>query len=311
MCCQIIMYQASAMNFDQVQLNLDPSALTFINWMLAIVMFGVALDLKVADFKAVLRRPKAPAIGLLCQFLLMPAIASLIVFLIEPPPTVALGIMLVSACPGGNVSNFFTSLGKGNAAVSVSMSAVSTMAAIIMTPLNFTFWASVNPRTASLLQDIALSPLDIVTTVFTILILPTFLGVTFAAKATQLAARLVTPIKWFSIFVMVTFVAGASWKNQDIFVEYVGIAFWVVACVNMVGLALGYGLSRLAKLPEADARAVSFETGIQNSGFGLVLAIQFFSAYGGMAITTAWWGVWHLLSGMTLAIIWSRRPAKN
>lgn len=299
------------MNFDQVQLNFDPSALSFINWMLAIVMFGVALDLKLSDFRAVVKSPKAPAIGLLSQFLIMPAVASLIVFIMEPPPTVALGIMLVSACPGGNVSNFFTSLGKGNAAVSVSMSAVSTVAAIVMTPLNFTFWASVNPRTADLLKDISLSPLDIVSTVFTILILPTVLGMTFAATASTLAARLVTPIKWFSILVMVVFIVGASLKNQEFFTEYVRIAFWVVACVNIVGLGLGYGLSRLAKLPEADARAVSFETGIQNSGFGLVLVFQFFSAYGGMAITTAWWGIWHLLSGMTLAIIWSRRSAKS
>jgi BASS family bile acid:Na+ symporter len=279
--------------------------------MLAIVMFGVALDLKVADFKSVLRTPKAPAIGLLSQFLIMPAVASLIVLAMQPPPTVALGIMLVSACPGGNVSNFFTSLAKGNAAVSVSMSAVSTMAAIVMTPLNFTFWASVNPRTADLLQNIVLSPIDIVSTVFMILILPTVLGMTFAAVASKLAARLVTPIKWFSILVMVVFIVGASLKNQDFFREYVQIAFWVVACVNIVGLCLGYGLSRLAKLPEADARAVSFETGIQNSGFGLVLVFQFFAAYGGMAITVAWWGIWHLLSGMLLAVIWSRRPTKS
>lgn len=299
------------MSFDQVQLNFDPTALSFINWMLAIVMFGVALDLKVSDFKAVLSKPKAPAIGLLSQFLIMPAVASLIVYLMTPPATVALGIMLVSACPGGNVSNFFTSLAKGNAAVSVSMSAVSTMAAIVMTPLNFTFWASVNPNTAGLLNDISISPADIVSTVFSILILPTILGMTFSAVASELAARLVTPIKWFSIFVLVMFVAGAGLKNIEHFVEYVGIAFWVVACVNGVGLGLGYGLSRLLKLPEADSRAVSFETGIQNSGFGLVLVFQFFPDYGGMAITTAWWGLWHLLSGMTLAVFWSRMSARK
>lgn len=299
------------MNFDQAQLNFDPSALGFINWMLAIVMFGVALDLKIADFKAVLKNPKAPAIGLFSQFVAMPAIATAIVLLMEPPPTVALGIMLVSACPGGNVSNFFTSLAKGNAAVSVSMSAVSTLAAIIMTPLNFTFWASLNSRTAGLLQDVSLMPAEIATTVFSILILPTALGMTFAAIATQLAARIVIPIKWFSIVVMVIFIVGASVKNQSVLAEYVSIAFWIVACVNVAGLGLGYGLSCLFKLSEADARAVSFETGIQNSGFGLVLVFQFFSSYGGMAITVAWWGIWHLLSGMALAMIWSRVPAKK
>lgn len=294
-------------DIDQVQLAFNPGALAFINVMLAIVMFGVALDLRVADFVRVVKYPKAPAIGLFCQFLAMPAVASLLVWLIQPGASMALGIILVSACPGGNVSNFLTSLARGNAAVSVSMSAISTVASIIMTPFNFVFWANVNPHTRELLQSISLSPADILGTVVVILVLPTMAGMAFAHYRPALAARLLKPMQIFSLLVLAGFVGAALYANFDHFLNYVGMAFWIVLVVNGCGLILGYQLARLLRTEKADAKAVSFETGIQNSGFGLVLVFQFFGGLGGMAIVVAWWGVWHLLSGITLALFWAWR----
>ena len=292
---------------DQVQLNFDPGALAALNWILAIVMFGVALDLRLEDFRRVLRAPWAPGIGLLCQFLLMPAIATGLLVLIQPAPSVALGIILVAACPGGNVSNFFTSLARGNAALSISMSSISTLAAILMTPFNFLFWGSVNPATAPLLRSISLQPSDILLTVLTILVLPTILGMLAAHYKPAIAAKLTRPMRWFSILVLFAFVIGALQANFEHFKTYIGVAFWVVLLVNAVALTTGYALARLARLGEANARAVCFETGIQNSGFGLILCFNFFGGLGGMAIIAAWWGVWHLITGLSLASYWARR----
>ena len=125
------------------------------------------------------------------------------------------------------------------------------------------------------------------------------------------AAVLLRPMRIFSIVVLFVFVAGAVQANLQHFIDYIGVTFWVVLIVNVVALALGYSAARLARLNAADARAVSFETGIQNSGFGLILCFNFFAGLGGMAIAAAWWGIWHLISGLALATWWSRRdPAE-
>lgn len=292
---------------DQIQLNFNPASLQALNLVLAIIMFGVALDLRVDDFRRVLRAPWAPGIGLLCQFLLMPAFAWLVLLWLEPLPSIALGIMLVAACPGGNVSNFFTSLGQGNAALSVSMSAISTLFSIVMTPLNFMFWARLNPATAELMRSIEIAPAQIFSTVLTILIIPTLAGMLTAHFRPAWARTLITPMRRLSVVFMLVFMGGALISNFDNFLDYVGVAFWIVLVINAAALSLGYGVSRLARLGPRDARAVAFETGIQNSSFGLLLVFNFFDGLGGMALICAWWGVWHLISGLSLALFWSRR----
>ena len=293
---------------DQIQLNFNPASLALINWMLAAVMFGVALDLRVADFRRALSSPRAPLLGLLCQFLLMPALATLLVFLLQPAPSIALGIILVAACPGGNVSNFFTSLAHGNVALSVSMSAISTIAAVVMTPFNFLFWGNLNPATHELIKTISITPSDILGTVVTILLLPTAAAMTLSAYKPRIAQKLLKPMRVFSLLVIVVFIGGALAANFQHFLDYIGSAFWIVLLVNACALSLGYGIARATKLSRFDGRAVAFETGIQNSGFGLVLVFQFFSGLGGMAIVAAWWGVWHLVTGVTLASYWRKHP---
>ncbi len=291
---------------DQLHLNFNPEALQALNVILGIVMFGVALDLRVEDFRRVLRAPMAPGIGLLCQFFILPALASLLVLVFKPAPSMALGIMLVAACPGGNVSNFFTSLGQGNAALSVSMSAISTLVSIVMTPFNFMFWGRLNPHTAEMLRSIQLEPSDILMTVVTILVIPTLLGMFTAHYKPALARLLLKPMQLLSIVFMLVFILGALAANFHNFLQYVGATFFIVFAVNGTGLLAGYWVSRLARLSPRDARAVSFETGIQNSAFGLLLVFNFFGGLGGMALVVAWWGVWHLITGLGLALWWSK-----
>jgi len=231
----------------------------------------------------------------------------LLTLILRPPPSVALGMILVAACPGGNLSNIITYLAKGNCAVSVSMTAVSTAAAIVMTPFNLAFWGSLNPATAQILKEVSLSPLDVFVNIFIILGIPLILGLFLARSFPALVDKLRKPFKIFSLVFFIAIVAGALGANWRHFINYVGLVFFGVLVHNALALNLGYWSGRLAGLSEPDRRAVSIEVGIQNSGLGLVLVFNFFGGLGGMAIITAWWGIWHIVAGLVAAYFFSRR----
>lgn len=293
---------------DQVQLNFNPQGLFIINLAIGLMMLGVALEMKLDDFKRILVAPKAPMIGLGAQFILLPAFTFLLTRLLNLPPSISLGMILVAACPGGNLSNIITYLARGNCAISVSMTAVSTIAAIIMTPLNLSLWGSLNPDTAPILKIVSLSPLDVFVTVFIILGIPLCVGIVLAKSFPSLADRVRRPFKIFSLLFFIAIVAAALAVNWQHFTNYVGLVFFGVLIHNALALNLGFWSGRLLRLSEADTRAVCIEVGIQNSGLGLVLVFNFFGGLGGMAILVAWWGIWHIIAGLTTAFIFSRRP---
>lgn len=292
---------------DLVRLNFNPQSLGLLNAILGLVMFGVALDLKLADFRGVLTLPKATLIGMLGQFVLLPAFTYLLVLAIRPAPSIALGMILVAACPGGNVSNFLTHHARGNTPLSVTMTALSTLAAIVMTPVNLSFWGGLHPQGAQILREVALNPLEMVVAVLLLLGVPMAAGLFVSHRLPRLAARLRTPMRWFGLVALGLFVIGALAANWRYFLDYVGYVVFAVFLHNGLALATGYWAARVSGLPERDRRAVSIEVGIQNSGLGLILIFNFFDGLGGMAIVTAWWGVWHLISGLTVATWWSRR----
>ena len=147
---------------DTIILNFDSESLFFLNLTLAVIMFGVALNITISDFSRIIKNPKSVLIGVLSQFILLPAFTFLLVTIIQPLPSIALGMFLVAACPGGNISNFMTHYAKGNAALSVSLTAISTLLAIVMTPLNFQLWSGLYGPTSKLINTISLSPLEMV-----------------------------------------------------------------------------------------------------------------------------------------------------
>lgn len=293
---------------DQIRLNFNPQGLFIINAAIGLMMFGVALDLKIEDFKRIVISPKAPGIGLGAQFILLPAFTFLLTLILRPQPSIALGMILVAACPGGNLSNIITYLAKGNCAVSISMTAVSTAAAIVMTPLNLALWGGLNPDTAEILRKVSLSPMDVFTTVFVILGIPMALGLTLTRIFPSLADRVRKPFKIFSLVFFIVIVCGALVANWNIFLKVIGLVIFVVLIHNALALNLGYWSGRLFRLDERDSRAVCIEVGIQNSALGLVLVFNFFEGLGGMAILVAWWGIWHIIAGLITAFIFTRRP---
>lgn len=296
---------------DAIRLNFNPESLLLLNVILGFVMFGVALDLTVHDFRRLTRAPLAPIIGLVAQFAVLPAVSFALVQILDLSASMALGVILVAACPGGNISNFIAHLAKGSTALSVSMTALSTAAAVIMTPLNITFWASLDPDTRQLLTDLSVDPLQLFGTVLLLLGLPLLLGMWIHHKFPATAHKLRKPFRVFSLIFFGGFVVAALAANWTYFLKYIGAVFGLVLVHNALALILGYTAAFAARLEEQDRRAVSIEVGIQNSGLGLTLIFTFFGGLGGMALVAAWWGIWHIIAGMTLATFWSKYPPKG
>ncbi|MDT8989447.1 bile acid:sodium symporter family protein [Curvibacter sp. APW13] len=292
---------------DQVQLQFNPATLAGLNAILGLVMFGIALDLRVSDFREAFRSPKGLLLATIGHHILFPAMTYVLIWIMQPSPSIALGMILVSSCPAGHLSNFLTHLSKGNAALSVSASAISTALAIVMTPLNFNFWGNLHPITHDLMQTISIDPWVMLKDIIILLGIPLVAGMGVAHKFPAFAKRAEKPMKRFSMVVFALFVVGALAANFQHFLQYIQFVVLLVFIHNGLALVTGYGLSTLLRLPERDRRAVTFEMGIQNSGLGLILIFNMFHGLGGMAIITAWWGIWHIVSGLSLALFWSKR----
>jgi BASS family bile acid:Na+ symporter len=292
---------------DAVRLHFSPEGISLLELTLFFIMYGVALELRGADFLRVLRQPREGLAGLFSQILLLPALTLGLVWLLRPCPSMALGMFLVAACPGGNISNFLTSLARGNVALSVSLSAVSTLLAVVTTPLSFAFWSQGYPPAAALLREIALDPAQVLRTVLLILALPMALGMLTAQYAPAITARIRRPARLLSILIFAGYVISALALNWEFFLQYISYVAGLVILHNALALAGGYAVGLIGRLPEATRRTISIETGIQNSGLALALIFSpLFDSNGGMAMIAALWGIWHILSGMTLALLWSR-----
>ncbi|WP_421705477.1 bile acid:sodium symporter family protein [Alloalcanivorax xenomutans] len=287
--------------------------LIVLNVILALMMFGVSLSLRVEDFRRVLRMPQAPAAGLLAQFLLLPALTCVVTWVLDVEPGLALGMILVASCPGGTFSNIMTWLARANVAVSVSMTAVSSLAATILTPLNFAFYGWLNPHTRDLVTEIALNPWNIRMLVVLVLAVPLLLGMLTGRHFPRFAVRAQKPMRVFTLLVLLAFVGLAFAKNLDVFLQNAHRIVALVIGQNALALALGACAGMMMRLDRADRRAVTLEVGIQNSGLGLAILFTFFPQAAGMILIAGFWGVWHLVSGLILALIWSRgtEPARS
>jgi len=289
---------------DSIRLNFSQNDLLLLNLALALIMYGVALDLKWEDFRYLIKNPKGFVLGIFSQFLLLPFLTWSLISIIQPPPSVALGMFLVAACPGGNVSNFLSSLAKGNTALSVSLTAFSSVISIFSTPLNFALWAGFYKPTSLLLREISLDIWDVFFTVAIILGVPLVLGILTRQKFPRVTEKASKILKPLSILIFAAFIVLAFAGNFDIFIQYIGLIFFWVLAHNFIALSAGLLTGKIGGLPLADVKTLTIETGIQNSGLGLVLIFTYFEGLGGMAIITALWGIWHLISGMTIASFW-------
>ncbi len=316
------MYE-SLLSLDNVHINFSENSMRIVNIILAFIMFGVALGLKPEIFKKVFQKPKSLLVGLLSQLVALPFLTFVLVVVFNHfiTPMVAMGMLLVASCPGGNISNFMTQFSKGNAELSVSLTAVTTTFSPISTPFNFAFWGGLYVKVVNSMAQNVLHPLHIdifqmLETVFILLGIPLVLGILCTRFLPSLSKKLQKPMQYLSIFFFFVLVAVSFGNNFSIFIQYIPYIFIIVLLHNLLALTTGYSLGVLFRLPSADKRTLTIETGIQNSGLGLALLFNptIFppdTAMGGMLLITAWWAVWHIVSGLLIATYWSKKELKN
>lgn len=297
---------------DAVRLNFNQGSLNIMNIAIAFIMFGVALSIKPQHFKTLALNPKPVILGVISQYVLLPALTFLLVLIIRPSTAVALGMILVAACPGGNVSNLISSISKANVTLSVSLTAITTVMSLFMTPFNFAFWGSLYAKHSPLLVPITIDPIEMFRTVFLILGIPVILGMFVGMKFPKFAKRIDKTVQTTSIIFFVAFIVAALAGNFSLFLRYIHLIFFLVLIHNGLAYIGGYFFPKLLMVSEIDCRTISIETGIQNSGLGLALIFnpRIFPPeleLGGMAFIAAWWGIWHIMAGLILAFYWRRR----
>jgi len=294
-------------SLDAVLIQIDATGQMILGLVLALIMFGVALDLRFSDFGEVMRKPLAPLSGLVAQLVLLPAVTWAITMIMQPLPSVALGMMVVAACPGGNLSNLMTHMARGNTALSVSMTGISSLLAVITTPLNIVFWASLNPATAVLLRQVSVEPVAFIGSTVLLLGVPMVLGMTTVRFWPRLAERLRRPFQILSFLFLIVFIIGATASNAAHLTAFIVQILPLVALHNTVAVLLGWLTARVWRLSDFDTRAMTIEVSMHNSGLGLALILNHFDALGGAALIAAGWGVWHIVSGWALAAWWKRK----
>ena len=319
------MNQEIITRLDALEVTMNGGS-TLLNAVLALVMFGVALGIKPATFLDIIKDPKSIITGIVCQLLFLPALTLVLIMAMGNwiSPMIALGMILVASCPGGNISNFITSLSRGNSELSVSLTAFNTAVCIFTTPLNFAFWGKMYLNFAGNhyigeLPELQIPLGDIFQSIFIIMGIPLVLGILCGHYLPKVAKFLRKPLQYLSIVVFIAMVIIIFTGNLDVFMVCIKYIFLVVLLHNLLALGIGFGTSTLLKLPYKDRRTITIETGIQNSGLGLVLLLNpnifpetgAWANNGGMLVITAWWGVWHIISGLTLAYVWRLRGRKE
>ena len=313
------------LEMDPLDPNLGSGEMTLVNIILALVMFGVALGIKVQTFKDVFRNPRSVIVGIVAQWLLLPAITFCVAMALNEviTPMIALGMLLVASCPGGNISNFMSSYAKGNIELSVSMTAITTAFAPLITPINFYLWGTLYADCISLGSDIPTLVIpfgDMFEQIMLLLGLPILLGIAFAHYFPNATKRLIKPSQILSILlffgmVVISFSKVVSSLEGGLTVAIsIILTFFIVVLHNIFALGTGYFTARACRLPLRDRRSITIEVGIQNSGLGLVLLFNerifdpaIWDENGGMVFITALWGVWHIISGLTVASIFRRK----
>ncbi|MEQ1747064.1 MAG: bile acid:sodium symporter family protein [Saprospiraceae bacterium] len=294
---------------DLLRINFNPDQLAVLNVAMAFLMFSVALDVRPADFRQVARFPKSIAVGMVAQYLLFPLLTLGIIALFRPPTSMALGMVLVSMCPSGNMTNFLVHFSGANTALSVTFNAIIILLATVVTPAGFLFWSQFVPESEALRTSFDLGLGDMALIILQLILAPLLIGMLLNNRFPAFTARIRPWVRRVALVLFFSILVLALLGNGDNLTKYLGSVFAIVLVHNALGLSTGYWIGRLARLPEGDSRTLAFETGVHNTALGLLLIFRFFNALGGMALVAAWWGIWDLVTGISLAAWWKRNPA--
>ncbi|MBI1265719.1 MAG: bile acid:sodium symporter family protein [Alphaproteobacteria bacterium] len=286
---------------DAARIELAPGGDWILPLILAVIMFSVALSLRPRDFLFLMAEPGKFAGAAAAQIVALPAMTLGLIYLINPVPSIALGMIVVACCPGGNVSNFFTQLGRGDTALSVALTGTSSLAAALLTPVSILFWTSLYAPTAILVDEIAVSPWAFVIQTTLILAIPLALGMAFAFRYPAMAARIRPALMIAALAGILAMVFGGLAANWALLTATAGAVLAIVIAHNGLAFATGAAAGRLLRYNAPRRRALTFEVGIQNAGLGLVILLSQFDGLGGAAAVVGVWSIWHLFAGLGLA----------
>ncbi|MGJ3230862.1 MAG: bile acid:sodium symporter family protein [Oceanicaulis sp.] len=286
---------------DAARIELAPGGSLILPVILAVIMFSVALSLRPGDFAFLKRHPARFAGAAAAQILALPLMTLALIHVIDPIPSIALGMVVVACCPGGNVSNFFTQLAKGDTALSVALTGTSSLAAALITPVSILFWTGLYAPTAALVDEINVSPVPFVVQTTAIMAIPLAAGMAFAFRFPGAAARIRPPLMIAALIGILAMVFGGLAANWSLLTATAGVVLSLVITHNALAFLTGAAAARLLSFNAARRRALTFEVGIQNAGLGLVILLSQFDGLGGAAAIVGLWSIWHLFAGLGLA----------
>ncbi len=268
----------------------------YIQYLLGLIMFGMGMTLQTEELKQALSQPKPLLIGLGLQFAIMPLLGFGLAIALQLSPAVAAGLILVGSCPGGTASNVMVYLARGNTALSIAMTTLSTLLAPLLTPALMWLYAQAN---------IPIDVSGLFMSILKMVLLPVVLGLVVKTLIPQLADKISRFTPAFSILAIMAIIACVVALNVAN-IQTIGITILLAVTLhNVLGLGLGYGLARAFALDERSSRAIAIEVGMQNSGLAAVLAHVHFSVI--TALPSAIFSIWHNLSGAILATLWRKR----
>lgn len=292
-------------DIDKVVINFDDSQMFLMNIVLGLLMFGVALNLTVKDFRYLFERPRGVILGLISQLLLLPLFTLLIILIFKPSFTIALGMVLIASCPGGNISNYFVFRANGNTPLSITLTSIVTIAAVVITPISFLCWTYFLEKPADFTQSINVEFGAMMEIIVQLILLPLALGMAINHYLPKVQRVIVKPMKMLSVLLLLGIIVYALKDNLNIVKNELDQIFFLVLVHNGLAYLIGYQWAYRWGLAKSDARAIALETGIQNGGLALVLIFNYFHGLGGMALVAAWWGIWDIISGFALSTLWS------
>lgn len=292
---------------DKIIINFDPSKMMALNIIMGFLMFGIALDVKIEDFKQIRETPRPIFAGMLCQYILFPLLTLGMIYVMQPPTSVALGMILVSACPSGNMANYLTHRARGNVALSVTLNSLTVLLASVATPLVFGFWAKFVPGFDTFSSSISIPFGDVVKIISQVILMPLLIGMFLAHRFPIFVEKIKKYVGTVSVVVFFAFLIGAIVNNWDNVIQHLDKVFMMVLVHNALALGMGYGVATIFSLTEADRRTITIESGVHNTALGLILIFNFFDGIGGMAMIAAWWGIWDLIAPVGLIEYWRRR----
>lgn len=295
-------------SLDHIRVNFNAEQLFLLNFCLGFLMFGIALELTIDDFKALVKNKKSTWVGLASQMVLLPVLTLMLIAVIQPHPALAAGMLLVAACPGGNVSNYAVHLSKANAPLSVLLTTFSTLAAAFTTPFVFKSGQSVLSSLTHSETVFSIDFFSMFLSIVQLILVPLILGMLLRQWQPTFTAKIIPTVKRVSLLIFIAFILFAVAGNLENIRQHLHRVFLIVMIHNGLALALGYYFPKWMGRSTLDARTISIETGIQNSGLALILIFNFFNGNGGMALIAAWWSVWHLVSSFVLALYWKKHP---